>query len=296
MSGACFILGPMETATYPNIYAAESFRNFLADYYRHRKEQNKNFSYQTFSRLLGFKARSYLPLVISGKRNIDPSQIERFSILFNNRQRQFNLFKDLVMFEWVKHPAEKAKIARKILQAKKSQSITGMKFEWYSLYSDWFYFPILYLAKAKHFKLDLEEIQNRMLFPVSPKQVRDAVDTFFKLGLWATRSDGFVELTEKVLTSYQELDRSVLKSYHKNMLELAIRAADLPFNERYLSGTTLTLTQQKFEELADEVHEIKKELYLKYVGASTDVTPANKSEENKKQVYQLSLAIHPLTK
>jgi uncharacterized protein (TIGR02147 family) len=284
----------MQKTQGPNIYEADNFRYFLESYYKHRKEKNSKFSYQAFSRLLGFKARSYLPLVISGKRNIDPSQIERFAVLFNNSSRQFNLFKDLVTFEWAKHPAEKAKIAKKILQAKKSQKISSLKFEWYCLYSDWYYFPLLYLAGESGFRPDVDNIQQKLLFPITQKQIRDAIEVFFKLGIWKTESDGIVTLTEKTLNSYQELDRTVLKGFHIKMLEKAMTAADLPFNERYLSGTTLALSDKKFQEFSDEVHELKKDLYLKY---STDDTRGDKTTDcEMKKIYQLSLTVFPLTK
>ncbi len=55
----------------PNIFNYMDYREFLEDFYDEQKSANKAFSYQYFANKAGFKSKSFIKLVIDGKKKPD---------------------------------------------------------------------------------------------------------------------------------------------------------------------------------------------------------------------------------
>jgi uncharacterized protein (TIGR02147 family) len=59
----------------PSVYDYLDFRLYLRDYYAEQKAKNPHFSYELFTRLAGFKAKSLIHNILSGKRNVSKDGI-----------------------------------------------------------------------------------------------------------------------------------------------------------------------------------------------------------------------------
>ncbi|RYZ61649.1 MAG: TIGR02147 family protein, partial [Proteobacteria bacterium] len=62
----------------PSIYGHTNYREYLAAFYKAKKESKRGYSYRQFSQQAGFTSPNFLKLVIEGKRNLSPQSIEQF--------------------------------------------------------------------------------------------------------------------------------------------------------------------------------------------------------------------------
>lgn len=64
---------------------------FLNDYYHYLRSLDSKFNYDQWSALLGFKSRTFMNLICTGRRNITPLAIERLNhfFKFNNEEKTY---------------------------------------------------------------------------------------------------------------------------------------------------------------------------------------------------------------
>src|SRR6185436_18708226 len=79
----------------PNIFAYLNYRDFLRDFYQEQKAKNPVFSYQYFANRAGFKSKSFLKLVIDGRKNLTGSSLEKMAQAMKLSPKAFSYFEDL---------------------------------------------------------------------------------------------------------------------------------------------------------------------------------------------------------
>jgi uncharacterized protein (TIGR02147 family) len=273
----------------PNIFEFESYRQFLKAHYDFKRALNPSFSFSVLSRMLGFKARSTLQLVIAGRRNLSQDAIPKFRSLFQKKPAQFAYFRDLVLFEQSRDPIEKARLAGELEKKLKGQVLPGamaLQLEQYRFYSQW-YFPLISMLPCLGpLKGEPKEVVELFAFPLTEREAQKAIEFMLEAGIWTRTPEGTIVLTNKLISSAQAIDRVSLKRFHVQMLEKATLAADFPFAERYLSGNTMAIPSDKLEAVYDELDAFKRELTARY-------SPANATPDT---VYHLGINFFPVAK
>ncbi|MBN21710.1 MAG: hypothetical protein CL678_10525 [Bdellovibrionaceae bacterium] len=73
-----FRLNSPPTDQPPSVLQYVDVHEFLKDVYQFRKNKELDFSYLTWSKELGFKSRTFLQLVVTGKRKITDKSLSSF--------------------------------------------------------------------------------------------------------------------------------------------------------------------------------------------------------------------------
>lgn len=271
----------------PDIYSAEDYRSFLRDFFESKKAKNSKYSFSVFSRFLGFTSRSFIQDVISGKKNISLESLDKFRVLFPRRVDSFEHFRKLVLRDQTKKDTERAYYDSQII-FERSKNKHEMPSHDYSLYSDWYFVPIFFLACDPSFQCDTDWIAKKLIFKVSKESIRKAVDVLYELKYWEIDSGGKTRPRFDVISSHAEADRNILKIFHSRMIELARQACEFQFNERILNATTLLVDETQLNEIREKIFKFKETELSEY-------QTSNIKSGQKKRVYQFQFVVFPLT-
>ena len=64
----------------PNIFNYMNYRDYLLAFYHEKKAIDKGFSYQVMAEHAGFRSKSFIKLVIDGKKNLAPESLMKLKI------------------------------------------------------------------------------------------------------------------------------------------------------------------------------------------------------------------------
>lgn len=276
-----------KSSSLPDIYNAKDYRSFLRDYFESKKAKNPKYSFSVFSRFLGFTSRSFIQDVISGKKNISLESLDKFRVLFPRRVDSFEHFRKLVLRDQTKKDTERSYYDSQVI-FERSKNKHEMPSHDYSLYSDWYFVPIFFLACDPSFQSDADWIAKKLMFRVSKESIRKAVDILYELKYWEKDSDGKTNPRFDVISSHAEADRNILKLFHSRMIELARQACEFQFNERILNATTLLINETQLNDIRERIFKFKETELSEY-------QTSNIESGQKKRVYQFQFAVFPLT-
>lgn len=270
-----------------DIFAFPDFRSYLREYYRDRKAKNSGFSYASFSKLLGFKSRSYIQDVIAGKKKISLLDgLESFQTIFKDQPREFEYFKALVRRDQSqgKHRRENELEVVRQRGERKAKDLTE---EEYFFYTDWYFIPIYFLPLLEGFRDDAAWIRERMRFKLTLAQTENARAKLLEAGLWKESPSGRITL-DGPRTSRKSLRRDLLYRFHGKMLELGRQSFESPTSDRFATGTTFHLTPDQLKEVHDQLMKFK-ELHLQKYASTESAEPGS-------EVYHFAAAVFPLSR
>jgi uncharacterized protein (TIGR02147 family) len=91
---------PSECPTGINSYS--DYHAFCKDRYATLKNQDKKFSFRSFSKDAGFASPNYLHLIMHGERNLSPDGADKFALGLRLNSSETEYFRFLVMKEYHK--------------------------------------------------------------------------------------------------------------------------------------------------------------------------------------------------
>jgi uncharacterized protein (TIGR02147 family) len=244
----------------PIIFNYIDYREFLESFYNEQKRLNKAFSYQFFANKAGFKSKSFIKLVIDGKKNLSPDSIEKLNAVLKLNGKPFSYFKDLVSFNQARSVQERNFFFDKIAQYNKRSSARTVLLQQYEIYSRWYCNAVRELVVAIDFKDDFE-LLGKMLKPaVSARKVREAVKVLERLGFIAKKENRYVQC-DPVITTGDEVRSLAISNFHLHNLVLAMNSIEtVPSSERDISCLVLGLSDESFGIVKDEIRKFRKKL------------------------------------
>jgi uncharacterized protein (TIGR02147 family) len=115
---------------------------------------------------------------------------------------------------------------------------------------------------------------------------RKAVKQLLKLGLISEVPDGSLQQADTFISTGDEVDSFLIKTFHQTMITLAGESLDrFPKELRDVSSVTMSISNECFDLIKGEIQLFRKRI-LEMV--KVDKTPEN--------VYQLNFQFFPLTK
>src|SRR6185295_4904688 len=168
----------------PQILQYLDFRDFLRDYYQHRKSVDGDFSQRVFAReaRLPPSTSSLLPAVIKGRRNLSQNLRIRFGKALRLNERDYRYFDLLVQFNQAKGMVEKnfffAQLAKFRSSRAKTLGETQFKF-----FTKWYF-----SAVRNYFGIDQKQrhpaaIAAKIFPPITPTQAEEAIALLLDLDL-----------------------------------------------------------------------------------------------------------------
>ncbi len=269
-----------------DIYTYLDYRRFLDDWFRAAKQGNPRFSHRMFARLAGQKSPSLLIQVIRGERNLTQATTEAFAGAMQLRPPEATFFGDLVLLGQAKTTDEQNRAWARISASRRFREARQLEARGVEIFSNWHHAAIRELAARDDFDPDPEWIARQLRPRVTPAQARKAMEALVEIGLLAQGEDGSVSLSDASLVTPHEVAGMAARNYHRSMLNLAADSTDsADRDERHLSAVTVCIPRSLVPRLKREIDAFQEKL----------LDLCDSAEESAEQVYQLHLALFPLS-
>ena len=237
----------------PNVYDYLDYRQYLRDYYAEQKAKNPRFSYELFTRLTGFKAKSLLHNILSGKRNISKDGVYRIGSAIKLGRKELAFFQVLVDFGQATDPNARSLYFDKLCEASPHSPARKLQQNSYEYYSQWYFPAIRELACMLRFEKDFEKLGRSLKPPIGADQTKRAVELLLGLGLLERTRTGYRQTSTSVTTG-DEVRSLAVADYHRQNTDLAKLAIDsTPADERDITSLTMSISRTTFEAIKAEV-------------------------------------------
>ena len=244
----------------PNIYDYLDFRQYLRDYYAEQKAKNPHFSYESFTRLAGFKAKSLIHNILSGKRNVSKDGVFQIGNALKLGRKELAFFQVLVDFGQATEPSTRSLHFDKLCEASPHSPARKLQQNSYEYYSQWYFPAIRELACMVRFEKDFEKLGRSLKPPIGAEQARRAVDLLVGLGLLEKTRTGYRQTSTSVTTG-DEVRSLAVADYHRQNTDLAKLAIDsTPAEERDITSLTMSISKATFEAIKSEVRACRRRI------------------------------------
>jgi uncharacterized protein (TIGR02147 family) len=244
----------------PNIFGYLNYRDFLRDYYREEKARSPVFSFQYFANKAGFKSKSFLKLVIDGRKNLTGDSLSKMAKAMKLGPKAFSYFEDLVAFNQADSHKLRNLHFEKLMTYNSRNPGRLIHRNQYEFYSKWYHNTIRELVTWEDFLGDYEALAKRVKPPLSVRQVRQSVALLLKLGLIEKTENGFVQ-TDSVITTGDEVASLAVQNFHLQNLFLAGESLDtVPAPDRDISCLVAGLSEKGFRQFKSEIQALRKRL------------------------------------
>lgn len=243
----------------------EQFRGALQREFIERSQKNPAYSLRAFARQLGID-QSFLSKVLKGNRQITPKLVATVGPKLGLKPTQVKSI----------FSGGTANMANFL-------SLADDEFD---LLSIWYHFAIIELSKTDDFVNDAAWIASRLGIHV--QEVRDAIERLERLGFVRQNdNNNLTVLTPNTTWTNTSSTSEARKKYQRNLIEKSLDAIDnVPFELRENGSLTIAINKNRMPEFKERLREMRKELSA-FLQDGT---------ENLDEVYQLTIALFPLSK
>ncbi len=269
----------------PNIFSYTSYARFIKDYYVEKKSENRRFSYEVFARKAGYKARSYLIEVASGKRELSRASIYSIARAMELGPKETEYFEALVGFQHATTFKERE------FHFMKLGALTGkplgrlLQESEFAYFSEWWHPVVRELACMDRFDGDFVKLSKSLHPAITARQARESVELLIKLGLLAKTPAGRYKQADAAVRTTDELTSFVVHKYQKENLRLADEALDgVSVEDRDITTFTAGMSSAGFESVKKALQAFRSHL-------------ANLVEKDRgaDRIYQLNIQLFPVS-
>jgi uncharacterized protein (TIGR02147 family) len=262
---------------------------YLKAHFDHRKSQVTGFSYATWAEELGLKSRSFLRLVLIGKRSITTDTAELFAKALKLPAIEKQYFLNLVKLSRATTLEEKEVPTQELAKLKKTFALKTHNILEIQK-NDLFEFLSSYKIPRLQVLLNIEGIQKTakvlsQIMNAKESEVQHMLEVLGRMGFAAQTTEGHWVAQESKLMTPDALGNVALQSFHKKSLEEAILAIDLPTDTRRFQSLVMALTPEQFKEVHQEIRQHLEFILKKFEDKTAD----------NKRVYQINLNLIPVT-
>jgi uncharacterized protein (TIGR02147 family) len=268
----------------PDIFQYIDYQKFLKDVYEDRKKNNPHFSHRYIARKIGFDS-GYFTKIIQSERHISLKLTEKFASFLHLAPQEAEYFKTLVLFSKAKTQSRKALLYEKLLGFTRSRAST-LSATQYRVFDKWYYLAVREMLACFAFSGDFTGLGRKIQPPISPAKARKAVAVLEELGLIRKNASGTYVRVEPVWTTNREIESVTVDKLQIEMLNRAREAYDrFPRSARNMSTLTLSVSENEYSRMVEELASLRS----RFLGMA-------RACQNPDRVYQLSLALFPLSK
>lgn len=268
----------------PNIYDYVDYRSFLKDFYKEQKSSIKAFSFKYIANKAGFKSKSFVKLVIDGKKNLTEDSINKLNTVLKLNDKAFSYFCDLVAFNQSPSVLHRNFYFEKIMQYNKRNAARKVISKQYEIYSRWYFNAIRELVTIMDFKEDYEMLGKMLKPSISERKAREAVDLLVKLGIIEKKEGKYIQC-DPIITTGDEVRSLAVTNFHIENLAIAAKSIEtVCSSHRDISCIVTGLSDEGFKLVKEEVQKFRKKI-LDIAALQTDVS----------YVYHLNFQILPVS-
>ena len=268
----------------PDLFTYLSYRQFLRDWFDAKKADNPRYSHRLFARRAQQKSPSMLLFVMEGKRNLKPKTVELFAEAMGLDEAETAFFSELVTLDQADRPGERAAALAEVMKTTRFREARKLDSVALAYFAHW-YFPAIHeLAHRADFRADPAWIARTLCPAISVAQAGEALTALLELGLLADDGTGTPRPTEASAVTPHEVFDAAVNAYHEGMLARARDAiGSFRQDERHILGVTTAIPESLVPTLKAQLNEVQRTLLSAC------------EEHPKERVYQISIAMFPLT-
>lgn len=270
----------------PELYTYTSYQKYLKDFHALKKTRNKNYSFHVFAEKAGFKSKSSLANITSGRQCLSKSRIFTVARAMGLDNRETAYFEALVQFNRAKTTGEKEFYFQRMRSLIPRSSAARLEDYQYEYYSKWYHCAVREIVTFLDFKNDFALLANTVEPPITKAEARKSVDLLLKLNMIEKKPDGTYRQTVTSLSTGDEATPLALLAFHRAHLNLAAESLNRHDRSiRDISSVTCGVTRQEFHLLKNEIRQFRKRVI--------DIVGRNPSAET---VYQVAIQLYPISK
>lgn len=270
----------------PDIYTYTNFREFLRDFYSHKKHGVRGYSFRSFSKAAGFTAPNVLKLVIDGQRGLTADSIEKFITAVGLKGARAEFFRLLVQWNQARTLEEGAIFYQKLQKVIPESQKRLLDPDTMEYLSHWLYPVMREMVGLPDFQADPYWIQRRLTGRSQLAEIQKALKFLIDKGFIAQGEDQKWQMTNRVIMSNDEVRDMAIQQYHKKALSQAEQMLDdLPLTEREYGALIFTLPESRIPELKNRLKTLRNDLFRWAVEAG--------ETEEKNAVIQCNIQMFP---
>ena len=243
------------------IFAYTDYRAFLKYAVQALKEKDPKFSQRWVLQRLGLKSSGWLADMLAGRRNLSRTQASVFGQILAMNAREELYFQTLVDYDQAKTLPEKNRCYEKILTFHEipKDLVDPDRFEYFS---HWYIPAIREYLLIEPFKGDAEKLAKRMRPAITAKQATQGIEVLERLGMVKRYASGELRPSVEHVKKQSQFSAPVhYYRYLKAQIELGMGAMEtIPKEERDVSAVTLTLSEEGFAVLREELKELRRRM------------------------------------
>lgn len=271
----------------PNITEYWDYRLFLSDFYNHRKDSKREYSYKMFCLKADISSPSHFKMIMDGSRNLTANTVPKYiKGLGLETKLDCGYFEALVRYNQEKDVEKKAAFFEDLLSLKSKKGLCPLEFYQFDFLSNWYNVAIYVMMDLSDFQSDINWIVSRLKKKVSKEHILSSLNTLTKLGLITKNSEGKFVQANGALSTPDEVRNLAIRHYHRDMLHLAMQSLDEDdLKSREFNGATLPIAKENLPLMKEKIRQFRKEMNELATNFDT-----------KEEIYQLNIQFFPLTK
>src|SRR6185369_5136805 len=245
----------------PQLLQYLDYRDFLRDYYAHRKSVDPEFSQRTFAREAALPAScsSLLPAIIRGRRQLSQNLRVKFGKAMRLGEREFRYFDLLVQFNQAKGMTEKNHFFAQLGKFRTSRAqIVGET--QYRFFSKWYYSAVWNFFGIDQKQRHPAAIAARIFPAITPSQAEEAVKLLLELGLIRKTASGYA-VTDKHIYTEKNVQAMAARQHIQELMSMAAEVFPaLPAEQRQYNALMFSISKDGFQAIKDRIRSFQEEL------------------------------------
>lgn len=264
------------------LYDVSDYRDLLRIFYERRKDQMPLYSYRMMGTKLGLDG-SQLFRIIHKEQHLPPRCVPLAKDLLGLAGRAGEYFELLIAAGRTRTIQKRKELLNKAFALRDVQRRDLATNELRFL-SQWWFAAVRAYLEVNEGVANPPEIANNIIPNISEEQVREALELLKELGFVRKLASNRLSLAQTHLTVSGPEKAKAVRSYQKQVLQLASEALDnIPTNLRDVSTLTMAVDEDCFNDLREMTREFRRQLQKRV-----------EESHNPDRVMQLNLVFFPV--
>lgn len=259
------------------------YREYLRDWYGECKRLHRFTSYRYLAQKTGIDP-AWIVRVFQKEGHLSEESLPAFIRLCSLDERRAEYLRVLYRFCKAKSPEDQREHYNRLMELREVEARKLASPE-LVYFSEWSTIALRALIGISKDTTDISALGKQLSPPIRTEDARNALEVLAKLGLVQADGNGGWDITDRVVTSGNDIQSAAVRQYHRRTLELAQESLDRhPPEERDISSVALTLHHDDIPEVKERIKEFRRGL-LQFA----------RSSEGADRVFHLNVAFFPMS-
>jgi uncharacterized protein (TIGR02147 family) len=251
---------PQEQVNRPSIFDFTDYRAYLAAHYTWQRSLG-TYSHRTFAQKAGLKSRSYMRLVLTGKRNLTPQSLAQFTRALEFKPSEANAFAALVNYNQARDFKTRKHYFDQFLRARPSGRKSHKIADVYQFLTRMAYPVVLSILNLPHIDHSFEHLS--LMTGLKSQEIQEAIEVFLKLGV-VSLNEGKVTLLAPCFDIDDSVPNVAMQSFHRNLLQKAVDHLEDKSRDYEYQAVIVALSLKEFQDVAARIRDWATEVNERY--------------------------------